>query len=428
MSSVSWGGSSSAPWVFAVACSFLLYGYEHIRSPSNAMLVSAYGVEALPVVMALLPLFAVPTLLLYNFLIMKTGPKKTLLYTSLGSALALGVTALAIKQGSRSACAILYWLRECYVLLLLEQVWSFVNSVWDKKKAAQSNGYILAVSNFGSMVGAYVVSESALTWRGEELLLVGAGMCVVFGVIGHVGYRLCPEDALRKGEQQPRALASTKVQSHYLTGLNIFRSHRSLVWILLLVVTSQMYSTFATLQFQSLLSDNFPSSEQQIQYSGRFFAVLCAASVLIQVFFSRLLLCKFDGSKIHLAIPFLHFACSVWAFSSGSLLSSACCLFAFKSLDYSLFRAAKEILYIPFDFNVRFQAKEWIDVLGYRGGKVAASLVVLLLQWLAWTSGTVLLAVFCSLFWGYSVLSLFWPSADGSAKRLLWMKKRPEAS
>ena len=40
----------------------------------------------------------------------------------------------------------------------------------------------------------------------------------------------------------------------------------------------------------------------------------------------------------------------------------------------SIFRAAKEMLYIPFAFDVRYRAKEIIDVFGYRFGKGAASL------------------------------------------------------
>ncbi len=45
----------------------------------------------------------------------------------------------------------------------------------------------------------------------------------------------------------------------------------------------------------------------------------------------------------------------------------------FKSIDYTLFRASKELLYIPLSFDVRFRSKEFIDVFGYRGSKGVAS-------------------------------------------------------
>ena len=52
----------------------------------------------------------------------------------------------------------------------------------------------------------------------------------------------------------------------------------------------------------------------------------------------------------------------------------------FKSFDYSVFRAAKEILYIPLSFDARYRAKEVIDVFAYRTGKGATSILVLALQ------------------------------------------------
>ena len=45
-----------------------------------------------------------------------------------------------------------------------------------------------------------------------------------------------------------------------------------------------------------------------------------------------------------------------------------------------MFRAAKEVLYIPFSFDVRYRAKEVIDVFGYRAGKGVSSAAIVFLQ------------------------------------------------
>ena len=52
----------------------------------------------------------------------------------------------------------------------------------------------------------------------------------------------------------------------------------------------------------------------------------------------------------------------------------------FKVFDYSLFRASKEIFYIPLPFDARYRAKEVIDVFGYRFGQGMTSLSITLLQ------------------------------------------------
>jgi ATP/ADP translocase len=57
---------------------------------------------------------------------------------------------------------------------------------------------------------------------------------------------------------------------------------------------------------------------------------------------------------------------------------------ASKAFDYSLFRAAKEILYIPLSHSERTQGKAFVDMCSYRAAKGACSL--LLLGLLAWGS------------------------------------------
>jgi ATP/ADP translocase len=48
-----------------------------------------------------------------------------------------------------------------------------------------------------------------------------------------------------------------------------------------------------------------------------------------------------------------------------------------KCFDYSLFRAAKEILYIPLNHREKTQGKALIDILVYRIAKGASSLLIL---------------------------------------------------
>ncbi|HIA01211.1 MAG TPA: hypothetical protein EYN66_04780, partial [Myxococcales bacterium] len=67
-----------------------------------------------------------------------------------------------------------------------------------------------------------------------------------------------------------------------------------------------------------------------------------------------------------------------------------------KCLDYSLFRAAKEILYIPLNYAEKTQGKAVIDILAYRVAKGVASGLVLLLVWVdlrSWISWIAVLLV-----------------------------------
>jgi AAA family ATP:ADP antiporter len=50
-----------------------------------------------------------------------------------------------------------------------------------------------------------------------------------------------------------------------------------------------------------------------------------------------------------------------------------------RGLSYSINRASKELLYIPIDPVRTYQAKAWIDMLGYRLFKVLGSAAILFL-------------------------------------------------
>ena len=64
-----------------------------------------------------------------------------------------------------------------------------------------------------------------------------------------------------------------------------------------------------------------------------------------------------------------------------------------RGLSYSINRASKELLYIPVDPVHTYQAKAWIDMLGYRLFKVLGSVLILALtQWFAFSIGVTGLA------------------------------------
>ena len=78
---------------------------------------------------------------------------------------------------------------------------------------------------------------------------------------------------------------------------------------------------------------------------------------------------------IHLGIPLVHIAACAALLVYPTLLTGAAAFLLFKALDYSLFRAGKEILYIPLSFDVRYRAKEVIDAFVYRFSKGALGML-----------------------------------------------------
>ena len=106
---------------------------------------------------------------------------------------------------------------------------------------------------------------------------------------------------------------------------------------------------------------------------GEFWSNVNGASFVLQFALVPLLLRILPLRVIHGGIPIIHLAASVALLLFPSLSVGAMAFLIFKALDYSLFRAAKEILYIPLPFDARYRVKEFNDAFIYRASKGGAS-------------------------------------------------------
>ena len=78
-----------------------------------------------------------------------------------------------------------------------------------------------------------------------------------------------------------------------------------------------------------------------------------------------------------LAIPTLLGACVMGFVVAPRFAMIAIAKVCSKAFDYSLFRAAKEILYIPLSHAEKTQGKAFVDMMTYRVAKGATSLLLL---------------------------------------------------
>ena len=352
--------------VLTVACAsfVLLFGYEIIRSSSYAIFKNYFGKENLPFILAALPIFLVPTLILYEKLLSKYGPKRTLFKTSLFSGALIFVTSYFLNQGSSIACIVMFLFREIYTVVIIEQYWSFINSVLSTKQAKRYNGLILCISSLGAVCGGLFLHRFSKDIGTYTLLYATSISCIIAAFVSNYCYSQVPEIKEKK----------KKKNSKNPFALNLFKEHKILKVILVMIIASQVYCTVINLNFQGHLQEEYPNIDDQTAISGLCFATLNVVSIFFQLVLSPFLLRRLPLTYIHIGIPSVHLLAVIVSFIYPGLWSAVLCLMLFKSLDYSLFRAAKEILYIPLPFDARFRAKEFIDVFGFRFTKSGSSL------------------------------------------------------
>jgi AAA family ATP:ADP antiporter len=361
----------------ASGAGFILCGYEVIRTTANTLFVSAYGKAALPLGIGLVPVGVSVVLYVYGRLLSRLGPRRTLAVTTLLAMLTMGLCYLGIRLGVRLSYGLLYVFKESYVVLLIEQYWSYIDSMLHRDSARRLNGPICAVASVGAIGGGELLYRLSTSWGTLSMVLVAAVVTLPGLFIGDAAYR-------RFGEPPDRPKSGHDDKDEKSGGvlrLDLFRKQRILLVIVGVVASAQLVAAMQELLFQGLLQDHFPNPDARNAVSGQFYKWLNAGALFFQLVMTPLVLRFVPYSVIHLVIPCVHIGTLVYALlSPSSLVRVGASYFMFKALDYSLFRAAKELLYVPLSFDVRYRAKEIIDVFGYRVSKGAASLSINLLQ------------------------------------------------
>jgi ATP:ADP antiporter, AAA family len=359
------------PWLTVLAiggaAAFLLFGYEFVRSVSTSLFIGAYGAQNLPVVMALGPVGTILVVYVYGVLLSRLGPERAVLATSAISAAVLVGCYVALQRGINPAAGVLYVFREAYIVVLVEQYWSFINSTFKTKEARQVNGPITGLGSAGAVLGGMLVSLYAKRLGSEVLLLFAAVSLLPAGLLSWLAYASA-------GEPQPAPEEAGGRQGHL--ALRLFARSPYLVYLACLIATTQVVSTVLDLRFSGLLETAMPLKDARTAYLGGFYARINIAAFLMQFVATPVLLKLVALPLLHGAIPLVHLLAGLLLLLRPSLLTGALAYGVFKVLDYSIFRAAKEIFYIPLSFDARYRAKSVIDAFGYRLAKGSASLLL----------------------------------------------------
>ena len=384
----------------SVAASFLLCGYEFIRAVSDSLFIEVYTAKNLSRAMVAVPPSVLLILYIYGRLLSWIGATRTLAVTSVLSGVLILGCYIALLREIGFAAAIIYVFREAYIVIIIEQFWSFVNSTLTSKQAKIINGPFCAVASVGSVVGGMLVARWAEALGSEKLLLFAAGSLIPAAIFGIIAYTLA-------GEPKPAEHEKGGRRGHL--GLETFFQSRYLLFIGLLILSTQVISTVLELRFKGLVETEIPVTDTRTAYFGSFYAMLGAISAIMQLIVVPIALRFVSLKIIHIGIPIVHLFNGLVLTLKPSLRTSARAFLTFKALDYSLFRAAKELFYMPLSYDERYRAKQIIDSFGYRFAKGGSAGVIELIRLVVITipgAAFSIVAMVISGVWGGIVVNL----------------------
>lgn len=267
-------------------------------------------------------------------------------------------------------------------VVLVEQFWSLTNSIYTTSEGRVWYGVVGTGGLVGGMVGGWLAAlllrHTAL--KTPDLLLTAAGIIgliyLLTGFMSRSGM-YCEVDEAARPSDAP--------SPH---GWRILGHSRYLLMIAALLLLAQLASPLVEYQFLNSVEAVFTEREARTGFLGEFYSLLGLISVAVNVVATPVVHRVFGPIAGLMVQPLLMGACS-WGFLlAPTLFFGGATRISDRALSYSINRASKELLYVPVEPVVIYQAKAWIDMFGYRVFKIAGSMLILLFtQWLPYRLG-----------------------------------------
>ena len=380
----------------------IILAYYQVKSASRSLLIEYWGAGNLPYVWIVSALVLGSFIGVYHRLVERHSRLQVVLGSLLAFIALLIGFRLLLALGSGWAAFGFYIFVDIFSVILVEQFWSLTNTVNQAGDGRKSYWFVGSGGLLGGVVGgktaALLIEGTPMTT--PDLLLSCAVLLGVTLVLNLAMGRLGLYEEAESGGRPVIAKGDWRV----LAG------NRYILLIAAALFCAQLAQPVVDYQFLSAVEAAYPETDQRTVFIGEFFSYLGLVAIAVNLVLTPVIH-RYLGFMAGMLVQPLALAVFTFGFMAQPVLWVASAMkISDRGLSYSINRASKEQLYIPVDPVHTYQAKAWIDMLGYRLFKVAGSALILLLtQWLplgitvgqlGWLTLAICLA------WGFVILQL----------------------
>lgn len=369
---------------------FVLIGsYELARTAGESLFLAEFQEAGLPWVwlaVALAAALAVAVVQRYNT---RVPLLRLLGAASLVATALLLLLLFGMQAGLQAATFLLYVWKDVYVVVLVELFWSHANLSFDLKTARRTYWFFCMMGSLGGAAGNLLTGElaghfgtAATLWALPVLLLGTAAGCFW----AQPGLTRAPRPSAPTGPTPPGP------------DRGLLRRHPDVLLLIGLVASVQLALTLLDYHYNGVLRAQFPDTDERTRVVGWVYSAINLGAFLLQASTGPILL-LLDVSGTLLLNPALLGATLLSFLLAPHFVLLAAAKVLSKALDYSLFRAAKELFYIPLAEEARLLGKPLVDMLTYRVAKAGASLLLLGLGALAITTWALPISLACTVVW-----------------------------
>jgi len=242
--------------------------------------------------------------------------------------------------------------------------WSFMADVFSNADAKAYYGYIGAAGTIGAFLGPFLTRTLVERIGIAHLMLVSAGFLVIC-VVCLLRLRLW---AVQREREQRLVSGEVPMGGSVLAGLQLIAREPLLRWLAFMVVLGVGVGTVLYNEQAAIVRRLFTDPAASTAYYAGIDLAVNALTLLVQVFFTRLLLSRY-GIAPALLIPgvAIIIGYSILAVSPLPLMVAVVQVVT-RSSEFSLAKPARETIYTRVPREWRYKAGAAIDTVIYRGG------------------------------------------------------------
>lgn len=374
---------------------FIILAYYQVKAASRSLLIEFGGTEALPYAWVYSAIALTLLIGSYHFIVERFTRVKVVLASLLIFAGLLLFFRLFATPDSMLTALSFYIFVDIFSVVLVEQFWSLTDSVSSSEQGTRSFWFVgsggLAGGILSGILATLLLTEVGL--HTQDLLYSCAALLLVVFALNVAMWRA----GMYAEVQDGRGLRHPKGDWRVL-----FRD-RYLILIAAVLCLSQLAEPIVEYQFLRAVAAQYTDVDLRTAFIGEFFSLMGLVSIGVNLALTPLIHRLFGAIGGMVVQPLVLACCTMAFYLHSTLLSAAIMKIGDRGLSYSINRASKELLYVPVDPLLTYQAKAWIDMFGYRLFKVLGSGLILAVT--NWFPGS---AAAAELSWVTAMICVLW--------------------
>lgn len=340
--------------------------YALASGAAQSLLISTYGARALPWAWLAVALGSAGVTWALSEAAKRTDIVRLFSRSCVVSAVSLSALLLAHSRGMPHSTFMLYVWKDVYIIVLVELFWTFANVTFNLRSAPRIYGFFCAAGSLGSVSGGLVLGPLSTLMGTANLMWLILPMLALLGA-GTLALA-------KRTTLAPHVVPDTKTAQ---APVPVWRNPY-LLQMGALVALAQIMLTLTEFRFSTMLEATYPTEVARTHVIGLVSAVGNILSFVVQLL-SAQIFALLGLQRTLLGLPWMLGAIFLGTLTQPGPITTSACQIAGKTVDYSLFRAAREMLYIPLSYDEKTRGKAFVDIFIYRISRGGASMLLLAL-------------------------------------------------